>query len=82
MNLFPSHSLLHQLDDTTGLGDLLLSQLAHPPRADNQGDLGNAALAEDLGVAEGDEVEDGDGVLLGAGQVSLAGLGGDKSPEL
>jgi hypothetical protein len=74
--------LCHQLNDTTGLLDLLLRQLAHPPRAHDERDLGKAALAEDLGVAEGEEVEDGDGVLLGAGNVGLAGLGGDESPEL
>ena len=74
--------LCHQLNDAAGLGDLLLRQLAHPPRADDERDLGDAALAEDLGVAEGEEVEDGDGVLLGAGDVGVAGLGGDEGPEL
>ena len=74
--------LCHQLNDTTGLLDLLLRQLAHPPRAHDERDLGKAALAEDLGVAEGEEVEDGDGVLLGAGNVGIAGLSGDEGPEL
>jgi hypothetical protein len=74
--------LRDQLNNTTSLLDLLLGQAAHPPGADDQGNLGQAALAEDLGVAEGEEVEDGDGVLLGAGNVGLAGLGGDESPEL
>lgn len=79
---FRSTTLRHQLDDTTGLGDLLLSQLADVPGADDDRDLGEAALAEDLGVAEGEEVEDGGGVLLGAGDVGVAGLGGDEGPEL
>lgn len=74
--------LSNQLNDTTGLLDLLLCQLAHPSCADNQGDFGETALAEDLGVAEGEEVEDGGGVLLGTGDVSLTGLGGDERPEL
>lgn len=77
-----SSRLCHQLDNTASVGDLLLRQLAHPSRAHNQRDLGDAALAKDLGVAEGKEVEDGDGVLLLAGQVGLAGLAGDEGPEL
>ena len=77
-----SRNLRHQLDNTTGLGDLLLSQLADVPGADDDRDLGDAALAEDLGVAQGEEVEDGGGVLLLAGEVGLAGLGGDEGPEL
>lgn len=75
-------TLRHQLDDATGRLDLLLRQLADPSRAHDQGDFGEAALAEDLGVAEGQEVEDRDGVLLGAGDVGLAGLNGDQSPQL
>ena len=77
--LFP---LSNQLNDTTSLLDLLLCQSAHPSSTDDQGDLGQAALAEDLGVAQGQEVEDGDGVLLVAGDVGLTGLGGDEGPQL
>lgn len=51
--LFICSYLSNQLDDATSLLDLLLSQLADPSCADNQGDLGEPALAEDLGVAEG-----------------------------
>lgn len=80
--LFRRGHLSNQLDNTTGLVDLLLSQLADPSCADNQRNLGEAALAEDLGVAEREEVEDGDGVLLGAGDVGIAGLSGDESPQL
>jgi hypothetical protein len=74
--------LSDQLNNTTSLLDLLLSQLAHPSSADNQGDLGQTALAKNLGVAEGEEVEDGDGVLLLAGDVGITGLGGDEGPQL
>jgi hypothetical protein len=74
--------LRDQLNNTTSLLDLLLGQAAHPPGADDQGNLGQAALAEDLGVAEGEEVEDRDGVLLGASDVSIAGLGGNERPKL
>lgn len=72
----------NELDDTTGLLDLLLSERADPARADDEGDLRQAALAENLGVAEAEEVEDGDGVLLGARDVGVAGLDGDEGPEL
>jgi hypothetical protein len=74
--------LRDQLNNTTSLLDLLLGQAAHPPGADDQGNLGQAALSEDLGVAEGEEVEDRDGVLLLAGDVGITGLDGDKGPQL
>ena len=78
-----SHSLLrHQLDNTTGIGDLLLRQPAYPSRLDDNGDLGDAALAEDLGVAEGQEVDHGNGVLLLAADVGIAGLGGEERVQL
>lgn len=72
--------LCHKLNDTTGLGDLLLGQLADVSCADNNGSLGQTTLAEQLGVAEGSEVDDGGG--FGLGQVLLAGLGGDQRPQL
>lgn len=72
--------LCHKLNDTTGLGDLLLGQLADVSCADNDGGLGQTALAEQLGVAEGGEVDDGGG--FGLGQVLLARLGGDQRPQL
>lgn len=75
-------NLCDELDDTTGLGDLLLGELADPASTDNQGDFGETALSEDLGVAKGKEVDDGDGVLLLAGDVGLTGLGGDERPQL
>lgn len=77
-----SSILRNQLDDTAGLGDLLLRKLADVSGTDDDGDLRETALAKDLGVAEGEEVEDGGGVLLLALEVSLAGLGGDEGPEL
>jgi hypothetical protein len=74
--------LSNQLNNATGLLDLLLRQSAHPPGADDQRDLGQTALAEDLGVAQGQEVEDGDGVLLLASDVGVTGLDGDERPQL
>ncbi len=73
--LLPHSLLRHQLNNTTSLGDLLLRQPAHPSRLDDNRDLGEAALAKNLGVAEGEEVDDGDGVLLLSLQVGVADLG-------
>ena len=78
----PSSPSRDQLNNATGLLDLLLSQLADPSCADDERDLGEAALAENFGVAEGEEVDDRDGVLLGAVEVGVASLGGNKRPEL
>jgi hypothetical protein len=74
--------LSDELNDTTGLLDLLLSQAADPAGADDQRDLGETALSEDLGVTEREEVEDGDGVLLLTLDVGVTGLLGDEGPEL
>jgi hypothetical protein len=74
--------LCDQLDNTTGLLDLLLGITAEVAGTDDEGDLGETALAEDLGVAEGQEVDDGGGVGLLAAQVGLTLLGGDESPQL
>ena len=74
--------LCDEFDNTAGLGDLLLGQLADPPRAHDERDLRDAALAKDLGVAEREEIDNGGGVALLAGNVFVAGLLGDKRPEL
>ena len=86
---FPSHesqqatSLCDELDNTTSLLDLALSLGRDVTGADDDGDLGETTLAEDLGVAEGQEVEDGGGVgVTLAGEVLLALLGRDEGPEL
>jgi hypothetical protein len=74
--------LCDELDDTTGLLDLALGVLGEVAGADNEGNLRDATLAEDLAVAEGEEVEDGGGLGGLVGQVLLALLGGDEGPEL
>ena len=74
--------LCDELDDTTGLLDLALGVLGEVAGTDNDGDLGDATLAEDLAVAEGEEVEDGGGLGGLVGQVLLALLSGDEGPEL
>lgn len=74
--------LCDQLNDTTGLLDLLLGIAAEVAGTDDEGDLGETALAEDLGVAQGQEVDDGGSVGLLAAQVGLTLLGGDESPQL
>ena len=71
-----------ELDNATGLLDLALGLGGDVAGADDDGDLGDAALAEDLGVAEGQEVDDGGGVGLLAAQVGLTLLSGDESPQL
>ena len=83
MHHLQATSLCDELDDTTGLLDLALSLGGDVTGADDDGDVGETALAEDLGVAEGQEVEDGGrvGVTL-AGEVLLALLGGNEGPEL
>jgi hypothetical protein len=73
--------LCDELDDTTGLLDLLLGLGAEVAGADDNGDSGETALSENLGVAEGQEVEDGSLVGL-LGEVLLALLSGDERPEL
>lgn len=78
----PNQRLCDQLNNTTSLLDLLLGITAEVTGADDDGDLRKAALAEDLGVAEGQEVNDGGGVGLGAIQVGITLLGGDKGPQL
>jgi len=76
-------SLCDELDNTTGLLDLALSLSRDVTGADDDGDLGETTLAEDLGVTEGKEVEDGGGVgVTLAGKVLLALLGGNEGPEL
>ena len=73
--------LCDELDNTAGLLDLALGVLGEVAGADDEGNLRDAALAEDLGVAEGQEVEDGGGLLVGlAGEVLLALLSGDEGP--
>lgn len=74
--------LSDELDDTTGLLDLALGLGADVAGLDDDGDVGEAALAEELGVAEGEEVDDGRLVGRLGAEVLIALLGGDEGPEL
>lgn len=74
--------LCDELDDTTGLLDLALGILGEVTGADDDGDLGETTLSEDLGVSEGEEVEDGGGLGGLVGEVLLALLGRDERPKL
>jgi hypothetical protein len=74
--------LCDELNNTTGGLNLLLGVTADIAGTDDDGDLGETALAEDLGVAEGKEVDDGGDVGLLAAQVGITLLGGDEGPEL
>ena len=74
--------LCDELDNTAGLLDLLLGLSGEVAGANDDGDLGEAALAEDLGVAEVEQVEDGGLGAVLLGEVLLALLSGDERPEL
>lgn len=76
------HRLSDELDNTTGLLDLALSLLGDVAGTDDDRDVGDAALAEDLGVAERKEVDDGSLVGALGRDVGVALLGGDQGPEL
>lgn len=72
----------NELHHTAGFLDLALGIFAEVSCADDEGDLGDAALAEHFAVAEREEVEDGGGVGLAAGEVLFAVLKRDEGPEL
>ena len=72
-----------ELDNTASLLDLTLSVLGEVAGADDERDGGDTALAEDLAVAEREQVEDGSSLgLVALGEVLLALLGRDEGPEL
>lgn len=71
-----------ELDNATGIRDLLLGLLADISCADDDGGLGQAALSEELGVSEGVEVDERGGVGGRVLQGLLADVGGDQRPQL
>ena len=73
--------LCDELDNTTSLLDLLLSLGTDVAGADDNGDSRETALAENLGVAVVEEVEDRSVSAL-FGEVLVTLLGGDERPEL
>lgn len=75
--------LRNKLNDTTGLLDLALSLAGDVAGLDDEGNLGETALSEELGVSESEEVEDESTVGLGVlTDVLVAGLLGNEGPEL
>ena len=74
--------LCDELNDTTGLGDLLLSELGEPAGTDDDWDLWETALAENLGVAEWEEVDNWEGIGVLVLEVLVALLSWDEGPEL
>jgi hypothetical protein len=74
--------LRNQLTNATCLCDLSLCLLAEPSCAHNQRNFWDSALSEDLGVAEREEIDDGDGILRLGGEVFDALLGWYKGPDL
>jgi hypothetical protein len=81
--IFPNTvHLSNELHNTTSLLDLLLSLTADVSGADDEGNFGETALAQDLGVTEREEVDDGGSVGLLAANVGVTLLGGNKGPQL
>lgn len=74
--------LRDELDDATSLLQLGLGQAGHEAGADDNRDGRDAALAQKLGVAQGQQVDNGQDVGVGVGQVLLALLLRDERPEL
>jgi hypothetical protein len=74
--------LTDQLNDTTSFLDFALSLGGEVSCTNDERDFWNATLAENLGVAEGEEVKDWSGVGFLVGKVLLALLDWDKGPEL
>jgi hypothetical protein len=69
------------LNDTTSFLNLALSFGANIAGFDNDGDV-NSALPKKLGVAVGEEVDDGSGIWRRLGEVLVALLGGNKCQKL
>lgn len=78
----PSIRLGDELNNATGIRDLLLGLLADVSCADDDGGLGQAALSEELGVSESVEVDERGGVGGRVLQSLLADVGGDQGPQL
>lgn len=71
-----------ELNNATGIRDLLLGLLADVSCADDDGGLRQAALSEELGVSESIEVDERGGVGGRVLQGLLADVGGDQRPQL
>ena len=69
-------------NDTAGLLDLLLRPARHESSLDDDGSLWDAALAEELLVAEAGEVEDWGLVAKAVGIELLSDLRGEEGVEL
>jgi len=74
--------LCDKLNHTTSLLDLALGVLAEVACADDNGNLRDPTLAENLAVAEREEVEDGSGVGALVVEVLFTLLEWDEGPEL
>lgn len=75
-------NLTNQLDDTSNGFYLLLSELGNVAGLDDDWDIRKPSLSKDLGVAEGQKVDDWGNITGLLGEVLLAGLGRDEGPEL
>lgn len=72
----------NELNDSTGIRNLLLGLLADISCADDNGGLGQAALSEELGVSESVKVDERGGVGGRVLQGLLADVGRDQRPQL
>jgi hypothetical protein len=70
-----------KLDNATSLLDLLLSLSGYVAGANDNRDIGKAALAEDLGVTVVENVEDGGFIAL-LREVGITLVGRDERPQL
>ena len=71
------------MDNATSLLDFPLRLFAEVSCLNNDWDFGKPALAEDLGVSEGEEIDNRSSArLLLLGQVLVTSLRGDERPEL
>lgn len=82
--MIPPHSIRlgNELNDSTGIRNLLLGLLADVSCADDNGGLGQAALSEELGVSESVEVDERGGVGGRVLQGLLTDIGRDQRPQL
>ena len=82
LNFSTNQRLCDELNNTTDGLDLLLGVTADVAGTDDDGNLGETALSKNLGVAKGQEVDDGGDIGLLAAQVGITLFSGDKGPEL
>lgn len=74
--------LTNQLDNTSNGFYLLLGKFGNIAGLDDNWDIREPSLSKDLGVPEGQKVDDWGDITSLLGEVLLATLGGDEGPKL